>query len=249
MREPVNPAYRWYQWLWAGLDLLFPPICGGCGEKVGSRWCAQCQSQVRTVALPVCERCGQMISHQGLCGRCRKNPPPFSAIRSWALFDGGVRNAIHRLKYKQDICLGEVLARPLIALMTELNWQVELIIPVPLGIARLKERGYNQAALLAWPIALRYGLPYCSKALVRVRETNSQVSLSLAERQMNVKGAFRGITKWVGGKIILLVDDVATSCATMDACAQALLQAGASQVYGLTLARAVFKNSTDRSVT
>jgi ComF family protein len=115
---------------------------------------------------------------------------------------------------------------------------VELVTPVPLGVARHAQRGYNQSALLAFPLALSSKLAYGSQALIKVREARSQVGLSLAERFENVAGAFQASPKIVAGKTILIVDDVTTSGATMQACATALLQAGAHQVYGLTLARA-----------
>ncbi len=133
--------------------------------------------------------------------------------------------------------MGEALARPLIKLLAELDWDVDLVTPVPLGIARQSQRGYNQAALLARPVSLAYGLPYRPNALTKVRETRSQVGLSAVERRQNVNDAFRGDLKVSKGKSVLVIDDVTTSGATLNACASALLQAGARQVFALTLAR------------
>jgi competence protein ComFC len=135
------------------------------------------------------------------------------------------------------MALGEALARPLIKLLVELGWCVDLVTPVPLGVARLSQRGYNQAALLARPLSLAHGLPYHTNALTKVRETRSQVGLSANERHQNVADAFKGDPRVSKGKCILVIDDVTTSGATLNACASALLQAGASRVYGLTLAR------------
>ncbi len=118
-----------------------------------------------------------------------------------------------------------------------------MVVPVPLGVARKKERGYNQASLLAYPLALRFNLAYRPKALWRVRETKSQVSLNRQERQKNVSEAFKAGAKLVNEKTILVIDDVTTSGATLDACAVALLKAGAKKVYGLTLARAEFSSA------
>jgi predicted amidophosphoribosyltransferase len=112
-----------------------------------------------------------------------------------------------------------------------------------LGVARLKECGYNQAALLARPLALGCGLAFRPQALTRVRETRSQVGLSFVQRCENVSGAFQAWPDRVSGLNVLVVDDVATSSATLEACAAALLGAGANQVYGLTLARAGHKVS------
>jgi ComF family protein len=119
-----------------------------------------------------------------------------------------------------------------------LAWQIDAVIPVPLGVARLQERGYNQAILIARPLALRIGKPLMSNSLIRVRETRTQVGLSYIQRRDNVANAFWADAQSVGNLNVLLVDDVATSSATLNACAQALLGAGSQAVYCLTLARA-----------
>jgi ComF family protein len=178
-----------------------------------------------------------------LCSTCQVEPPHFIAARAWAVFEGPVRQALHRLKYRRDLSLGEILSRPLVELLGDLNWTVDLVVPVPLGVARLHERGYNQATLLARPLALGYGLSFRPQALSRIRETRSQVGLSIAQRRENVSGAFQARTRWVSGRNVLVVDDVATSSATLDACARSLIAAGAAQVYGLTLARARHRES------
>jgi ComF family protein len=120
-----------------------------------------------------------------------------------------------------------------------LRWEVDLVVPVPLSQARFRERGYNQAALLALPLALSCRIRYNSKTLTRIRETASQVGLSAQRRQENVIDAFLAERISAQGKRILLVDDVATTGATLDACAKALMLAGAQNVLCLTLARAV----------
>jgi ComF family protein len=127
----------------------------------------------------------------------------------------------------------------MIALLGDMCWPVDLVTAVPIGTARKKERGYNQAALLALPLALGSGIPYSSKGLIKIRETRSQVGLNVQQRNENVFGVFRANSRLVNGKYVLVVDDVTTSGATMQACARALLEAGACGVYGLTLARAV----------
>jgi len=114
---------------------------------------------------------------------------------------------------------------------------------VPLSKQRLKERGYNQAAMLAKPLALGLGVPFQPKALQRRRNTRSQVGLSRKERRRNVAGAFWASPDWISGKAVVVVDDVATSGSTLDACAEALWRAGASNVFGLTLARAELSGS------
>jgi ComF family protein len=238
MSEPVRPVYRVYRWIWAGIDWLYPPQCGGCGMK-GDRWCVSCQSSTQLISPPICRRCGQALKSGYECTSCRKTPPHFEALRSWAVFEGPLRNAIHRLKYRRDIALGECLAVPLINLYNNMCWPVELITPVPLGIARLAERGYNQSALIARPLAMSCGLYYGPTALHRSKETLSQVGLSALQRKENVAHAFSAEPDIVAGRNILVIDDVATSGATLDACAVALLEGGANRIYCLTLARAM----------
>lgn len=233
----IRPAYLFYRWAWAGLDWLLPPRCGGCGQP-GSRWCAACQSHTTRIPEPLCPRCGQAQDTPGLCTGCRASPPDFTALRSWAFYEGPLQQAIHGLKYRGDVALGEILARPLIQRLFELNWKIDLVTPVPSGAMRQAQRGYNQAALLARPLALGCGLRYQPHALAKRRETRSQVGLTRRERQMNVRDAFRADPGAVAGRSVLVVDDVLTSGATLRACAAALLQAGAAQVFALTLARA-----------
>jgi ComF family protein len=150
-----------------------------------------------------------------------------------------VREAIQRLKYQRDISLGIVFTDYLYDVVAGNGWQVDGIVPVPLGLARLQERGYNQAVLIARPLSLRIGTPCLTDGLIRVRDTQSQVGLSFIQRQKNVENAFEGVEKKISGRRVLLVDDVATSSATMNACAGALLAAGAQDVLGLTIARAI----------
>jgi competence protein ComFC len=129
--------------------------------------------------------------------------------------------------------------------LQKLNWSLDIITPVPLGLVRFRERGYNQATLLARPIALYLKLPFSSRLLTRTRETRSQVGLTLGERQQNMESAFRASGKSVRGKSILVVDDVATSGATFNACAKALLDEGATNVYSFSLARAIYTKENE----
>ena len=236
--ELGRPAYRLYQVAWAGLDWLYPPHCGGCG-KAGSRWCADCDQQTHCIPSTICQICGRVMKTAGLCPACRKNPPPFVALRSWAIFNGPLRKALHRLKYSRDIAMGEILARPLVKMLHQLEWKIDLVTSVPVGVARRAERGYNQATLLALPLALAGGIPFRSQALLKTRETRSQVGLDPVQRRENVLGAFQACSEIVAARRVLVVDDVTTSGATIDVCASALREAGAHQVFGLTLARAV----------
>jgi competence protein ComFC len=242
-----SPVYRLYQLAWAALDWVYPPTCGGCTKR-GIRWCSNCQNSARILSTPLCPLCGESQPFDGLCLHCRTQPQVYTALRSWARFDGSLRNAIHRLKYKGEMRLGEALAQPLIQYFRELNWKVDLVVPVPLGVARQAQRGYNQAALIARPIALSEGFLYQPAALWKTKVTRTQVGLSRAERLINVAQAFQAKNGIVAQKRILLIDDVTTSGATIDACARALLDAGAAEVFGLTLARAPLRSETASSV-
>ena len=187
---------------------------------------------------PYCDICGRTLAEVGICSDCQKNPPRITALRSWAVFEGPLRNVIHQLKYKRNIVLGQVFTDSLIGVIETSAWKIDLIIPVPLGVARQKERGYNQASLLALPLALQRKTQYLPNALKRIRETQTQVALNREQRRQNVAGAFHASPGLVFDKNVLVVDDVTTSGATLNACADALFAAGGKKVYGLTLARA-----------
>lgn len=231
-------SYPLYCLAWSGLDWLFPPVCGGC-ERTGSRWCKDCQANTPRLVGTLCERCGLPIAHPGLCEPCRAEPPPFRALRAWAAFDFPIRRALHKLKYRRDLGLGDALAVPLARFADSLNWPLDLVTPVPLGKKRRQQRGYNQAELIARPFSLALGLTYRPDALTRRRETASQVGLSAVERRANMQNAFSADASIVRGKIVLVVDDVATTGATLSACSEALFDAGAREVFALTIARAL----------
>lgn len=223
--------------MWQGLDLILPPSCGGCG-KPGARWCPQCQSQVQQLPATVCPLCGLPHPHPEICQNCSTQPPHFNALRSWAVFEGPLRLALHRLKYHQDLGLGDALAVQMLDSLRSLNWDFDMIIPVPLGQKRRRERGYNQVAMVAKPLALALGVQFSPHALVRHRETRSQVGLTYEERRHNVRGAFQA-RSGVSGKKILILDDVATTGSTLSASAEALHASGAKIVLAMTVARAL----------
>lgn len=188
----------------------------------------------------MCPHCGYSPV-QVVCENCRRHPLPAAlhSLRSAAWFEGPLRRALHHLKYQRDIPLGDTLAEWLFALYRREGLAADLIAPVPLSQQRLRERGYNQADLLARPLAEWAGVPYAPRALTRSRHTLSQVGLSAAERRQNVAGAFVADRRQVAGRQVVIVDDVCTTGATLAACAEALQDAGAAGVWGLTLARAL----------
>jgi len=239
----ARPAHFLYHTFWCAVDWLFLPNCGGCGRP-NTRWCQTCQDNISRVTGPLCPRCGDPQPGGGLCQTCLEQPPAYEALRSFAYFTGPIREALHHLKYKRDIGLGEALSKHLTELYNEVKWDVNIVTPVPLSKQRMKERGYNQASMLGRPLAYAIGKPYRS-VLDKQRDTRSQVGLSAVERKENVAGAFIASPDQVKGKIILVIDDVTTTGSTIDACAQALRLAGASAVYGLTLARAMLQADAD----
>jgi ComF family protein len=167
-------------------------------------------------------------------------------MRSWAVFDSPIQNGLHTMKYRRNIAFGESIAMQMAEFVSPLKWPIDMMIPVPLGKKRLKERGYNQVALVARPLAYRLGWRYEPEALWKARETRSQVGLNLSERSKNVQDAYQANPNVVRQKSVLIMDDVATTGSTISACTAALLSAGAQEVYVLTIARALPHHSLDR---
>ncbi len=212
------------QWLDPVLDLVFPPRCVGCRTR-GALLCARCRAACQPVSCDVNQR-----SHQ------RLNSTALASTAGAYRFHGTVREAIHALKYERRARAATVLGDLLAAYIDEHPLAVDVIVPVPLHAARLRERGFNQSALLAQQLAIHLKMPM-STQLVRVRPTTQQANLGRAERQANVRDAF----VWQGAPPpprVLLIDDVLTTGATIGAAAEAIQAAGATAVHGLALARA-----------
>jgi ComF family protein len=168
-------------------------------------------------------------------------------LRSWAVFDSPVQDALRTIKYRRNIGgLGDVLAREIVDFVRSLQWTVDMVVPTPLSRRRLKERGYNQVGLVARPLAYELGLQYAPGALSKVRETRSQVGLTVSERRENVSQAYQADPSMVRRKSVLLMDDVATTGSTIAACTEALLSAGADAIYVLTIARALSHHDLTR---
>ncbi len=228
----------------AGLTLLFPPLCVGCG-RLGERFCAECAQTVEAIPPPQCAHCGSPQPTPTLrCANCLQiGDDSLQFTRTAALYTSPLREAIHAFKYEGQAELAPLLARYLVAVYAGAPWStlpqpVAAVVPVPLHDQRLQERGYKQAALLAATFSQFVGLPLQTDWLARTRETRHQVGLGPNERHTNVDGAFSAKDA-VAGHRLLLVDDVYTTGATLRACGAALLAAGAEAVYGLTLARPV----------
>jgi len=219
------------------LDLLFPPRCIGC-RQVGAWLCADCLAQIPRVEPPFCACCGDAVVADALCARCRTAPLQIECIRSVVYFEGVLREAIHRLKYRGHTVLAEPLGGLMVAYWMQHPMPADVVVPVPLHTARLRKRGYNQAALLAREMAHRVGLVMDEQTLVRWRVTAPQVELDARQRKENVRDAFHCSGDALASKQVLLIDDVCTTGATLEACAVALYEGGARGVQALTLARA-----------
>jgi ComF family protein len=213
---------------------------------MGWRWCPDCQGRVPRLSEPFCDQCGIPTKSAEICEKCRSNPPAYRKMRSWAIFDSPIQSALHTMKYKRNISLGDMLALQMVDYFHSLHWQVEAVLPVPLGKKRLKERGYNQVGLVARPLAYNVGKDYLPLALKKTRETRSQVGLSASQRHENVKNSYQADPLVVNGKSVLLMDDVATTGSTISACTESLLLAGAKEVYVLTIARALSHHDLNR---
>jgi ComF family protein len=238
-----------HAWALAALDLVFPAVCPVCRARLGDGrrdpLCGVCWLGIARLGPPCCDRCGTAVGALdspaaepgGVCGRCRVEPPAWDWARAGAAYEGPIREAIHAFKFEGK----PALARPLATLLLE-QWGADLpagldaLVPVPLARARQRERGFNQAGLLAERLGAALGVPVRSRWLARARATGPQTDLGAVERRANVRGAFAASTA-VAGRHLVVVDDVLTTGATAAECARALRAAGARRVGVLTVAR------------
>jgi ComF family protein len=242
-------------WATAALDLLYPALCPVCQARLGAArrdpLCGDCWARIARIEPPVCLVCGMPDATleptfgpaDGAttmpCPRCRAEPPPFDYARAAALYLDPLRSAVHAFKFHGK----RALARPLADLVVERCGagraaEAEAIVPVPLAPARERERGFNQAALLAERVGRALACPVQSRWLGRARPTQPQSELAADERRRNVRGAFRGAPA-AAGRHVVVIDDVLTTGATVAECARALRAAGARIVGVLTVARVV----------
>ena len=221
------------------LDLLFPRWCLGCGRE-GSFICSGCSRALPYITPPVCPRCGMPQPDATFCPTCYGREFATDGIRSALRFEGLVRQAVHQFKYRNLRAMSQDLAGLMGDYLTVNHLPGDVLVPVPLHPKRLRERGYNQSALLAEELGQLTGLPVNSHSLSRTRHTPPQARTgSLDERRANIRDVFSCRDRSLGGRRVILVDDVTTSGATLEACAGALKAAGAVSVWGLTLAREV----------
>ena len=222
------------------VNFLYPAACPACSMPPDSLshapFCRKCWQGIRHYDGPSCSICGvPLVSvHADRCRHCLEAPPAFTSAVSFGLYDGVLASAIHHFKF-----LGiRRLSKPLSALMFFYNTtNAEAIVPVPLSPDGLKNRGFNQALLLAYQLSKRKKVPLLMDVLAKITDTPPQIGLSAKERSANVRKAFT-CRKKLPGMSILLIDDVMTTGATVNACSKELLKAGARDVFVLTLSRA-----------
>jgi ComF family protein len=231
----------------AALNSLYPPTCLACraATEAHGALCPRCWSAMRFIERPFCERLGtpfeQDLGEGLLSPQAIADPPVFSRARAVARFeDGPARTLAHRLKYSDRTELARPIARWMARAGADILVDADLVAPVPLHPLRLWQRRFNQAAALAKEISREAGRPCDLGALRRVKATRSQVGLTRAQRAENVQGAFRVAEGApVRGRNVVLIDDVLTSGATLNAAARVLLRAGATRVDALVFARVV----------
>jgi ComF family protein len=229
------------------LDIALPTLCVSCREPVnGEGVCAACWAKLSFIAPPFCPRLGipfvydpgpDLLSMEAIA-----NPPAFSRARSAVRYDDVARTLVHALKYQDRTDLAPAMGRWMARAGKELLGEADMLVPVPLHWRRGWSRRYNQSGALARFISRQSGARVAAESLRRVRATEQQIGLSRAQRASNVQGAFKVVADRMAdiqGRRVILVDDVLTTGATVDACARALLRAKAAQVDVLTFARVV----------
>ncbi|MGC8667390.1 MAG: double zinc ribbon domain-containing protein [Chthonomonadales bacterium] len=223
------------------LDLVYPPRCLVCGTLGRHVLCPACIQGFHPVKSPICQNCGRPRARGEKCPDCTHAPARYiTQARAPWIFDGTLREAVHALKYRRKRRLAQPLGQTLADfLLTKPFPSVvfDAVVPVPLHPKRLRQRGFNQSALLAKEVAQALNLPV-AEVLIRTRATRTQVTLHVSERAANVVGAFAvPVPGDVEGRTLLLVDDVVTTLRTADECARVLREAGCAAVYVASLAR------------
>ena len=257
----LQPPAGWLHYVRSALlSVFFPAGCRICDrlltEPTRIPICNECLGSFQQILGTVCNKCGTPVENAPtenkrvfVCPRCtspKHRSLAFDCVRSWSFYDGAMVQAILFLKFENIEPLGELFARMLaeMAILGGPAFEADVVVPVPLHRRRQRERGYNQAALIAKPLAKRLGLPCKSVLLTRIRPRPEKHLLTLEERWESVRGAFATRPgSQVDNLRVLLVDDVMTTGATLDSCALTLRDAGAKSVVGLTVARARLRNS------
>ena len=223
------------------IDLFFPRECIGCG-KIDDFICIQCARKLPRLVPPLCPKCGKPEPSGHLCYECWGKSSNIDSVYSVFVFDGTMRQAVHSLKYHNLRAIAECLGKYMASYYLSNSLNGNILVPVPLHENRIRERGYNQSILLAREISRIVGIPVNDKLIKRTRDCVSQArTKNVEERRRNMENAFSPISDSISGMEIILIDDVCTSGATLEACAAVLKKAGANHVTGFTLAREINK--------
>ncbi len=243
-------AWQTARFLWEGvLDLVYPPLCLLCERWDRPPICDDCYAAFAPIPEPICEICGRPRTPSLPCRNCEQALAVggwgFDAVRAANIYYGPLREGIHKLKYRQEETLGPLLGfhlanRCVVDELLSREWRQRFnaVIPVPLHAQRLKQRGYNQTALLAAPVAEMLGVPLQEALIRRTQYTKAQVGLSGDARRRNLTDAVFNVSDSarIQDKHLLLVDDVFTTGTTVSVCAGVLKAAGAASVIVITLA-------------
>lgn len=238
---------RLYRGLADCIDLLLPPACLLCGCSLTARplrqaFCDNCCAGIVPLPAAHCLRCAQPFpkaSSSHLCGACLLRPPGFSIAHAAGLYQGGTKEAIHKLKYRNQLPLAQPLGRMLADTVTTrmASFAPDFIVPVPLHIKRLRQRGYNQALEISRPLSRQLQVPINTMILQRIRNTPQQQGLTAEDRRKNLRHAF-ALGAEASSLRILLVDDVMTTGETLRECSRLLISGSAAEVQVAVVGRA-----------
>lgn len=235
------------------LNLIYPLNCESCGslikESKGYSICDECLKSIRLITPPFCYHCGKPFSpevnfeEKAICNECSNKKQYYNFARSIAYYEGVLRKCIHLFKYQGQVKIAKPLADLIINYFLENNLipleEIDLIIPVPLFKDELTKRGFNQSGLLAKLIASHYSIPFSEELLIKKRANLSQVGLTKTERKDNVKNVYAINADIEKDNIfsVLLIDDIFTTGASIEACCKELNKTRIKKLYVLTLAR------------
>jgi len=236
------------------LNLVFPLSCENCGKEIkeskGYAICEDCLGQIKFISAPYCYRCGKPLSslvsfeERAICADCHNHKIYFDFARSVTTYQGIMKKCIHLLKYQKQVKLVQPLGNLIIAYLLKNQSirmeKIELIVPVPLYNEDYQKRGFNQSALLGRYVADYFLIPFSESLLVKEKPNESQVGLSKKERRNNVKKVYGiSLSHKIEASNILLIDDIYTTGATIEACSKELRKIRVENLFVLTLARGV----------
>ena len=245
MRPPVIKSVS--DAIQAAVDFVMPIACVHCGVE-GALLCERCVEGSPKLPANVCYTCADPTSeHMTRCGDCAALPPPLDRLIAVYRYGGAARSAVHALKYRHIKAIAPVMADLMSLHPFPRRVKLDCVVPVPVHADRLRERGYNQASLLAGDVADNLHLKFLAQALIKTRATVSQVELSRQERAMSLRGAFTANFRFDDAHV-LLVDDVCTTGNTLMNCAAALKRAGARRVSAMIFAKEALETRADVAI-